>query len=266
MLSVVTILQGKTVVVSGVGPGLGREIAAIVVRDGGNAVLGARTEDRLASIAADIDPTGERVAHHRLDISDPALCEAILATAVDRFGGVDAVVNAAAIDYVPGAMLTADIDAWTPTFDVNVVGTLHLFRAAVPHLRARGGGALVMIGSQSAILPPAEMPMAPYAATKAALESIQRYMAQEVGPDRIRVNTVVPSWMWGPPVQFYVKMTADAQGVSEADVIASITKNLPLGEITADEDVAECVAFLCSDRARMITGQSILVNAGEVMR
>jgi NAD(P)-dependent dehydrogenase (short-subunit alcohol dehydrogenase family) len=92
------------------------------------------------------------------------------------------------------------------------------------------------------------------------------YMAKELGPDRIRVNTVVPTWMWGPPVQGYVAMTAKQQGVSEDDIIAGITGNMPLGEIPADEDVAEAVVFLLSDRARMITGQSIFVNAGELMR
>ena len=72
--------------------------------------------------------------------------------------------------------------------------------------------------------------------------------------------------MWGPPVEAYVKMTAKAQGRTEEEVIADITANMPLGEIPADEDVAEAVVFLASDRARMITGQSLLVNAGELMR
>ena len=91
-------------------------------------------------------------------------------------------------------------------------------------------------------------------------------MAKALGPDRVRVHTVVPTWMWGPPVQGYVKMLAEQQSVPEADVIAGITTNMPLGEIPADEDVAETVAFFLSDRARMITGQSIFVNAGELMR
>ena len=91
------------------------------------------------------------------------------------------------------------------------------------------------------------------------------YMAQELGPDRIRVNTVVPTWMWGPPVQGYVNLMASKENVSKDEIIAGITKDMPLGEIPKDEDVAEAVLFLASDRARMITGQHLMVNAGEHM-
>ena len=100
--------------------------------------------------------------------------------------------------------------------------------------------------------------------SKGALTSAMYYLAKELGPFKIRVNTVVPTWMWGPPVEGYVEMLSSTQGVDREEVIAGITKNMPLGEIPADEDVAEVVAFFASDRARMVTGQSILVNAGEI--
>jgi NAD(P)-dependent dehydrogenase (short-subunit alcohol dehydrogenase family) len=90
-------------------------------------------------------------------------------------------------------------------------------------------------------------------------------MATELGPSRIRVNTVVPTWMWGPPVEGYVQWQAQELGVPTDEIIAGITVNMPLGEIPADEDVAEAVVFLLSSRARMITGQSLFVNAGELM-
>jgi NAD(P)-dependent dehydrogenase (short-subunit alcohol dehydrogenase family) len=77
---------------------------------------------------------------------------------------------------------------------------------------------------------------------------------------------VVPTWMWGPPVEAYVKGTAEREGRSQQAVIADITTNMPLGEIPADEDVAEAVVFFASERARMITGQSLMVNAGEILR
>jgi NAD(P)-dependent dehydrogenase (short-subunit alcohol dehydrogenase family) len=91
-------------------------------------------------------------------------------------------------------------------------------------------------------------------------------MARELGPKRIRVNSVVPTWMWGPPVEAYVAGEAKRRGVPVADVVGEIEQRFPLGRIPADEDVAEAVAFLCSDRARMITGQALLVNAGELLR
>lgn len=91
-------------------------------------------------------------------------------------------------------------------------------------------------------------------------------MAQELGPHRIRVNTVLPGWMWGPPVQAYVRFTADSEGVPEAEVLGRLTERMALPEPATDGDVAEAAAFLASDRARAITGQSLLVNAGELMR
>lgn len=91
-------------------------------------------------------------------------------------------------------------------------------------------------------------------------------MAQELGPHRIRVNTVLPGWMWGPPVQAFVQFTADREGVPEAEVLGRLTERMALPEPATDGDVAEAVTFLASDRARAITGQSLLVNAGELMR
>jgi NAD(P)-dependent dehydrogenase (short-subunit alcohol dehydrogenase family) len=92
------------------------------------------------------------------------------------------------------------------------------------------------------------------------------YMAQELGPQRIRVNTVVPTWMWGPAVEGYLRGQAQQRGVPLDQVVGEITGSMAIKEIPRDEDVAEAVVFLCSDRARMITGQALLVNAGELMR
>ena len=86
-----------------------------------------------------------------------------------------------------------------------------------------------------------------------------------LGPQRIRVNMIVPSWMWGPAVQQFVKFQADRRKVDETVVVAEIAAPMPLGEIPTVEDVAESVVFLCSDRSRMITGQTLYVNAGNHM-
>ena len=257
------ILAGKTVIVSGVGPGLGLEIARLVLRDGGNVVLGARNGDKLKKLARELDDSGARVAYQATDITDGAQCESLVAAAVDRFGSIDGLAQVAALDTIFGGIKDAPIEDYTRSVETNLMGPVHLVRAITPKLKASGGGSVVLIGSQSSSFP--QVMQIAYAAAKGALVSAMYYMAKELGPDKIRVNTVVPTWMWGPPVQGYVKMTAEQQGVSEADVVAGITANMPLGEIPADEDVAESVVFLLSDRARMITGQSLYVNAGELM-
>jgi NAD(P)-dependent dehydrogenase (short-subunit alcohol dehydrogenase family) len=257
------ILEGKTVVVSGVGPGLGREIAAAAVRDGANVVLGARTRSNLERTAEEIDPSGTRVAWQVTDITDPAHCEGLAARATDRFGRIDALVNCAALDAVFGGLEQADWEDWRQAVEINLFGTMRMTQAVIPRLKERGGS-IVFIGSQAMYW--CQVPQTAYAASKAALVGAVAHLAKELGPYRIRVNTVVPSWMWGPPVEGYVKSTAKAQGVDPETIVGGITAQMPLGEIPSDGDVAEVVVFFASDRARMITGQALLVNAGEYIR
>ncbi|MGW2179130.1 SDR family oxidoreductase [Streptomyces sp. NPDC001732] len=258
-------LAGKTVVVSGVGPGLGHRVAAAVVREGGDAVLGARTAAHLARSAARIDPGGRHTAHLATDITDEARCEALAALALERFGRLDAVVHVAALDSCFGGVEDADLDAWRSVIDVNLLGTLRMTRACLPGLKERGGS-VVIIGTQSSVAAPSRVRQTAYAASKGALTSAMYSMAREFGPHRIRVNTVLPGWMWGPPVQAYVRATARTEGLSEAEVLSGLTERMALPEPATDGDVAEAAVFLASDRARAITGQSLLVNAGEVMR
>lgn len=259
------LLNGKTVIVSGVGAGLGHQIASTVVRDGGNAVLGARTEGNLAKSAGEIDPDGSRSAYRATDITDEAQCEALAALALERFGRIDAVVHVAAWDSYFGGLADADFETWQGVIDVNLLGTLRMTRACLPALKVRGGS-VVIIGTQSAVAAPSQVWQAAYAASKGALTSAMYSLARELGPDRIRVNTVLPGWMWGPPVQAYVQFTAHTEGVPENEVLGRLTERMALPELATDGDVAEAAAFLASDRARAITGQSLLVNAGELMR
>ncbi|MFD7696993.1 SDR family oxidoreductase [Streptomyces sp. NPDC059374] len=260
-----SLLTGRTVVVSGVGVGLGHQVAAAVVRDGGNAVLGARTEERLARSAAGIDPAGERTAYRATDITDEEQCAALAALARERFGGIDAVVHVAAWDSLFGGLRDADFTTWQAVLDVNLLGTLRMTRACLPALEERGGS-VVFIGTQSAVAAPSEVRQAAYAASKGALTSAMYSLARELGPRRIRVNSVLPGWMWGPAVEAFVRFTARAEGVAEAEVLARLTGRMALPEMPTDGDVADAAVFLASDRARAITGQSLLVNAGELMR
>ncbi|WP_405480446.1 SDR family oxidoreductase [Streptomyces sp. NBC_00009] len=259
------LLNGKTVVVSGVGAGLGHQVAAAVVRDGGNAVLGARTEANLAKAAAEIDPDGAHTAYAATDITDEGQCEALAGLARERFGSVDAVVHVAAWDSYFGGLADADFATWQQVIDVNLLGTLRMTRACLPALKERGGS-VVIIGTQSAVAAPSQVWQAAYAASKGALTSAMYSMARELGPHRIRVNTVLPGWMWGPPVEAYVQFTAHTEGVSQDEVLGRLTERMALPELATDGDVADAAVFLASDRARAITGQSLLVNAGELMR
>ncbi|AJC57768.1 putative short-chain dehydrogenase [Streptomyces sp. 769] len=139
------LLRDRTVIVSGVGAGLGHQVAAACARDGARVVLGARTAANLVATAGRIDASGERTAWRVTDIADEAQCAAPAGLAVERFGGIDAVIHVAALDGHFGGLRDADFDAWQRVVDVNLVGTLRMTRACLPAMTARGGS-VVMVG------------------------------------------------------------------------------------------------------------------------
>ncbi len=259
------LVRDKTIVVCGVGPGLGREVAEAALRDGGRVVIAARRAEALAEQAKTLDASGERVLAVPTDIADETAATALMDAAAERFGGVDAVVQVAALDTVFGNLESTPAEDWARVVQINVVGSMNVARAATPHMKKAGGGSIVLIGSQSMWYPPMA-PQLAYASSKGALLSAMYHLVHELGPSKIRVNMVIPTWMWGPPVEGFVEMEARRRGVSRDEVIDEITANMPLGEIPKDDDVANACVFFCSDHARMITGETLLVNAGELLR
>jgi NAD(P)-dependent dehydrogenase (short-subunit alcohol dehydrogenase family) len=258
------LLEKKTVVVTGVGGGLGRECAASALRDGASVVLAARTAATLESTAAELDPSGERVATHVTDITDAESCASLVELAKDRFGSVDALIQVAAYENVWGGLYDLTLESWRKAFETNVLGALTVIRPVAAAMKEGGGGSLVLIGSQSMFQP--ALPQGGYAASKGALLSAMYYLADELGPDNIRCNMVIPSWMWGPNVEMYVNGTAASQGRSPEDVLEDIVGTFPLRRMTEDGEVADVAAFFASDHAKAVTGQYLLVNSGELSR
>jgi len=258
------ILKDRTILVSGVGTGLGLEVSRAALRDGANVVIGARSADTLEKNAAELDPSGERVAWLPTNIKSSEECEALAKLAIDRFGAIHALAQIAAYDNTWGPILDQNPESWRKAWDTNVIGALTLIKAVVPSMKSAGGGSIVLVGSQSMYQP--QLEQSGYAASKGGLLSTMYYLAHELGPDKIRCNMVVPSWMWGPGVQMFVDFRAQSENKTVDAVKAEIASNMPLGEIVPDEDVAEAIVLLASDRARSITGQSLMVNGGEIMR
>lgn len=259
------LVQNKTIVVVGVGPGLGREVASAALRDGANVVIAARRKSELDEAAKSLDPSGKRVLAVSTDVTKDDQCNALMDAAAKRFGRIDAVVLVAALDTAFGGVESTKESDWANCNAINVMGAAFITRAAAKHMKQTGGGSVVLIGSQSMWYPPMA-PQIAYAASKGALLSAMYHMVHELGPQKIRVNMVIPTWMWGPPVEGFVKMEAKRQGVPEKTIIESITKNMPLGEIPKDDDVANACIFFCSDYSRMVTGETLLVNAGELLK
>ena len=253
-------LAGKVVVVSGIGPGLGRAIALACADAGAQVVVAARTEQRVAELAEELRARGTPARGVVADITEASDRSALVATTLDEFGRVDALVNNA---FVMGPMARADAtepEQWRAVFEVNVIGTVMLSTAFADAMRTTGGGSIVMINSQAARRGAARR--GPYAASKAALLVAAQVLATEFGPEGIRVNSVVPGQIWGGALEAHYEALAERRGIAIADVIAQVTRDIPLRQITRAEEIASAVVFLLSDRSAAITGQSLDVNGG----
>jgi NAD(P)-dependent dehydrogenase (short-subunit alcohol dehydrogenase family) len=257
-------LTNKVSIISGIGPGLGQELAYVFAREGSDVVLAARTESKLEEVANEIKRQWpeRRVLVCPTDISDPARTQHLVDATVAEFGRIDCLVNSAFIPPAFTMFTDADFTNWKKAYDVTVFGTLDLTQKVAKQMQTAGRGSIVFINSMIQKKP--LMAQAGYASSKGALTAAARMLAKELGPAGIRVNTASMGWMWGPPVEMYVDFSVSS-GRTREEVIAEITKDIPLGIIPDDADCANAVAFLASDYASVITGADLNVNGGEIM-
>jgi len=260
------LLQDKVVIVSGIGPGLGQELATLAAREGASAVvLAARTPARLDAAEREIRELGlgTRVLKLPTDIADPAQCRALADRTAEELGRIDVLFNSA---YDPGVFEPidrADLDGWRRSMEVNFFGTMQLTQACVAHMKEVGGGAIVMIATMVEHKPLATQ--GGYGASKAALRNATKHLALELGRYNIRVNSCHMGWMWGPAVEGYFDWQSGATGRPREELIAEVTRHIPLGVIPDDGDCARAALFLASDYAKVVTGAALDVNGGEYM-
>ena len=260
------LLQDKVVIVSGIGPGLGQELAVLAAREGAEAVvLAARTAKKLDSVEADIEALGldTKVLKVVTDIADQAQCQSLADQTVAAFGRINVLFNSA---YDPGTfqpIAEASMDGWRRAMEVNFFGTMQLTQACIPAMIAAGGGAIVMIATMVEHKPMATQ--AGYGSSKSALRSATKHLALELGEHGIRVNSCHMGWMWGPAVAGYFAWQAGETGKSQEELVAAVTRNIPLGVIPDDGECAKAAVFLASDYASVITGAALDVNGGEYM-
>ncbi len=254
------LLQDRVVVVSGIGPGLGRAIALGCAREGAHVVLAARTAVALEEVAAEVRALDRRALALPTDVARVEDCHKLSEAAHAEFGRLDVLVNNAfrSAPYEP--VEAASLEDWRRIFDVNLFGAVQLSQAVIPRMKQQGGGSIVMIGSMSMRV--IEPRFGGYAASKAALVSAVQTMARELGASGIRVNTVVPGYIWGPALERYFQQLATQQATTPAAVYAEIASRTALNHIPDSDEVAAAVVFFASDLSRAVTGQALDVNGG----
>ncbi len=256
------LLKGKTIIISGVGPGMGQCMAKLAAQEGANVGLGARNQDFLDQVAAEIKQSGGQVVAMSTDVTKADQCQALADAVSSEFGTIDGLVNSA---YLHGAWATADIanpEEWAAVYDVNCLGALRMAQAVLPAMKDRGGGAIVNVSTMATVNPfPGE---AAYAASKGGLAVLTRHMAKDFGAHGIRVNACRMGWIGGAPVYGYIDAQV-ASGRDRDEVIGEITGRIPLGIIPPEEDCAKSVLYFVSDYAKVVSGATLDVNGGQYM-
>jgi NAD(P)-dependent dehydrogenase (short-subunit alcohol dehydrogenase family) len=253
-------VNARVAIVTGVGGGIGRSVALGLARDGCDVALAARTRSVLEEVAAEIGALGRRALVVPTDSGDVEQCRALVAQTAATFGRLDVLVSSAAGGAANHTIVNSDLADWQRAWEVNVLGPLELCRAAIPHFRAVGGGAVVAVSTLAvrAINPG----QAAYASTKGALQIAMQTLAKEIGPENIRVNIVLPGFVPGPNTDEMFARQADQRGVTVDEVVAHYAKDTALRRLPTPDDLADAVVFLASERARSITGQTLDVNSG----
>ncbi|WP_299573665.1 SDR family oxidoreductase [uncultured Williamsia sp.] len=254
------LLDGKVVVVSGVGPGLGRSIALQSAGAGASVVMAARTEERLRAVADEIDAAGGRSLVVPTDITDDAQVQRLVDTTVSEFGRVDALVNNAFALPSMKPLARTDFQQITDSLDLTVLGGLRVTKAFTDALAATAG-AVVMINSM--VLRHSEPRYGSYKLAKAALLAMSQTLATELGERKVRVNSVAPGYIWDDQLKWYFGEIAKKYDISPDDVYADTAKNSDLKRLPEPDEIARAVVFLASDWASAVTGQTLDVNCGE---
>lgn len=254
------LLKDKVVVITGVGPGLGRELSLGASERGATVLCVARTESYVEQVTQEIEDMGGTALAVPADVTSRADCLRIADTAEQRFGRLDGIVNSAFAAGAIGVFPDVDVDGWRPAFEVNFFGPLQLVQCCAPLLERDGGGAVVNVNSTNSIRP--MKGQGGYGASKAALEYATRQLAVDLGDRPIRCNTVYCGPMRGPSLEAGMQHMADRSGVSFGEIEQGFTAALTQGRIPEDGDVAPVILFLLSDEASVVTGASIEATGG----
>jgi NAD(P)-dependent dehydrogenase (short-subunit alcohol dehydrogenase family) len=245
-------LQDKVCIVTGAGSGIGRAIAILFAREGGQVVC---ADLDLDAAARTVDEIGERASAEHVDVTDEALTRALADGTVERLGRVDVLVNNAGIAGV-GDIGETSPELWERVMRVNGTGVFLMSRAVVPHMVAAGRGSIVNMSSVIAATGLARR--VSYAASKGAVLALTKSMQVDLAPHGVRVNALMPGTIMTPFVEGYLR---DSYADPE-EGRRSIRSRQLTGELGQPEDVAHAALYLASDESRFVLGAGFLIDGG----
>ncbi|MEZ0168655.1 SDR family oxidoreductase [Microvirga sp. TS319] len=249
-----TTLMNKTAIVTGASSGIGYATAKLFAREGANVVVSARRSKELEALVAEIKEAGGIAIAVAGDVRDEALAEALVKTAVERFGGLDIAFNNAGAVGETGAISGLSVDGWRDTLETNLTSAFLGAKYQVPAMMDRGGGSLIF--TSTFVGYSAGMPgMASYAASKAGLIGLTQVLATEFGSRNIRVNAILPGGTDTP------SNVVNAPGAPQ-ELRAFIEGLHALKRLATPAEIAKAVLFLASDAASFVTGSAFVIDGG----
>ncbi|MEQ8839539.1 MAG: SDR family oxidoreductase [Acidimicrobiales bacterium] len=257
------LLQDRACVVVGVGPGMGRDAALRLAEQGADIVLAARSADRLEDVAQEVRALGRRALCVPTDATDDDAVDALVAATVAEYGRLDVLVNNAFKQPPFETLEQTSMDTWNESLQMNCTVALRTSKAALPTMRAQGGGSIVNIATMS--IRNNRPNFGAYAAAKSALTSVTRTLANEVGPDGIRVNAVCPGYIFGASVRAYLTGMAETAGITYEEQYDLIADQIALRFIPDSAQICGTVVFFASDLSAACTGTSLDANGGQWM-
>jgi NAD(P)-dependent dehydrogenase (short-subunit alcohol dehydrogenase family) len=254
------LLEGRAAIVMGVGPGLGRATALALAREGAGVALAARTRSTLEEVAAAVEALGRAALVVPTDITKAAEAQRLADSTFERFGRIDVLIVNHYTSEPYEFVVDADIDKWREAMEVNVVGTMAICKFVAPYMVRAGRGSIINVTSRS--MRQGQKRRSAYAAAKAGIALFSQCLADELGPDGVRVNCVAPGHIWSERLQEFYQLRARMLGKTYDEVYTMYTEMMALRRVPTPEEIANAIVFFASDLSSAITGQSLDVNAG----